>query len=343
MNEQNSREKPHWVGADVSKKKFDVGLVLAHQYFPGTQLCDIPSQTFKRSQEGLEQFFVWLDAFGLAPDNVRIVMEVTGRYSAELATWMLEKRPSLSPAIAPPTHTAAFIKSLGLRNKTDRLEACALGFYGVERQPIPYEPLMPERAELRELNRYRDTLVHQQTQLKNQQQETSSSSFVQKNQAKRLNLLKDDIERVEKQMKQHIQAHSELKHDLELLCTIYGVAFLTATTMLAELGDLRRFAKARQLTAFTGMSPKHHQSGSSINGKSRLSKQGNPRIRKALYLSAMVAIRGNNQLRITYQKLITQGKPKMVALAAIMRKQLILMRAILISGEPYNPMGITRT
>ena len=56
----------------------------------------------------------------------------------------------------------------------------------------------------------------------------------------------------------------------------------------------------------------------------------------------MVAIRGNNNMRETYQKLLKEGKPKMVALCAIMRKLLVLMRIILISGQPYQPMGITR-
>ncbi len=118
-------------------------------------------------------------------------------------------------------------------------------------------------------------------------------------------------------------------------------AFINATTILAELGDLRRFTLARQLSAFAGMSPQHRQSGTSIRGRSRLCKKGNARVRQCLYLSAMAAIRGNNQLRDTYRRLLAQGKLRMVALGAIMRKLLTLMRAILISGKRYQPLGIT--
>tara|TARA_B100000809_G_scaffold39476_1_gene34560 strand:- start:168 stop:977 length:810 start_codon:yes stop_codon:yes gene_type:complete len=269
-------------------------------------------------------------------------MEATRRHSVTLAVQILEQRPSLCPAIANPYQTAKFIDSMSIRNKTDRLEARALGFYGVERNPMPYEPPTPEHAELRALSRYRDRLVDDQTELENQMQETCNSITVQKMQTKHTKQLVADIKRIEQAMKKHVAQHDDRKRDIELLSSIFGIAFINAAMMIAELGDLRRFAHARQLTAFVGMSPKHRQSGTSIHGRSRLCKQGNPRVRRGLYLSAMVAIRGNNQLRQTYQKLLKEGKPKMVALCAIMRKLLVLMRIILISGKPYQPMGITR-
>ena len=183
--------------------------------------------------------------------------------------------------------------------------------------------------------------MRQRTALKNQTKETCASTFVQKMQAKRLRLLTGDIERVEEQMKILVDQHEDLKRDIELLISIYGVAFINATTILAELGDLRRFTLARQLSAFAGMSPQHRQSGTSIRGRSRLCKQGNARVRQCLYLSAMAAIRGNNQLRDTYQHLLAQGKIRMVALGAIMRKLLTLMRAILISGKQFQPRTTT--
>ncbi len=345
MNENSSRNismGTHWVGADVAKSTFDAALVRCNQHYPDTPLREIPACTFERSSKGVQAFLSWLDAQGLEDTDVRVVMEATGNYSTELAVWMLSQRQTLRPAIANPRHTSAFIKSMGLRNKTDRLEARALGFYGVERRPLAYEAPSPEQAELRALSRYRDSLVRQRTALKNQMKETCGSTFVQKNQAKRLRLLTRDIERVEEQMKALVAQHEDLNRDIELLMSIYGVAFINATTVLAELGDLRRFTLARQLSAFAGMSPRHRQSGTSIHGRSRLCKQGNSRVRQCLYLSALAAIRGNNQLRDTYQRLLAQGKPRMVALGAIMRKLLTLMRAILISGKRYQPLGITR-
>lgn len=338
---RNNATTSHWVGADVAKDTFDAGFVRCDQRYPDTPLRAIPTKSFQRSPKGVQTFLHWLERQGLTADNVRVVMEATGKYSTELAVWMLEQRATLAPAIVNPHHTSAFIKSMAIRNKTDSLEARALGFYGVERNPMAYEIPSPEYAELRELSRYRDNLVRQCTRMKNQMKERCSSPFVQQNQDKRLRLIKGDIKRVVKEMKQLVQAHPNLKADIELLTSIYGIAFINATTTLAELGDLRRFTRARQLTAFAGMSPRHHQSGTSIRRRSRLCKQGSPRVRQSLYLSAMIAIRGNNNFRTTYQKLLAQGKPKMVALGAIMRKLLTTMRAILISGKPYQPLGIT--
>ncbi len=344
MNQQESRNSSmgtHWVGADVGKDAFDVGLVRYDQHYPDTPLCDIPADTFACSAQGVQAFVSWLDAQGLGEAPVRVVMEATGDYSINLAVWMLEQRASLAPAIANPRQTHNFIESMGVRNKTDRLDARALGFYGVERNPMAYETPSPEMADLRSLSRYRETLVRQRTALKNQMHKTNACAYVVKDQKKRLRQLNRGIEGVEKEMKALVDEHSALKGDVELLISIYGVAFISATTILAELGDLRRFERARPLTAFAGMSPRQHQSGSSIRGRTRLCKRGNPRIRQCLYLSAMVAIRGDNEFRQTYQRLLAQGKPRMVALASVMRKMLVVMRAILISGQPYRPLGIS--
>ncbi len=344
MIENDSRNdlmNAHWVGVDVSKGVFDAALVRGTQHYPDTALREIPVHAFARSPEGTQDFLVWLDEQDVEGQNVRVVMEATGNYSTELAAWMNAQRRTLSPAIANPYHTSTFIKSMGVRNKTDSLEARALGFYGVERNPAPYEALSPEYAGLRSLSRYRDSRVCERTALKNRMKETGECAFVKQDQDKHLRQLNETIKEIEVEMKALVDRHDALKRDIELLTSIYGVAFISATSIVAELGDLRRFALARQLSAFAGMSPQHHQSGSSIHKRSRLCKQGNPRVRQCLYLCAMSAIRGENQLSQTYRRLLAEGKPRMLALGAVMRKLLVLMRAILISGEPFRPLGIT--
>ena len=330
-----------WVGLDVSKASFDAALVCPDQHWPATPLAAIPVRAFARTPAGVADLVRWLETRGQTPESTgaaRVVMEATGRYSSELAEWMLDQCPELSPAIAPPHQTAAFIRSLGLRNKTDQLEARALAFYGRERQPVPYEPLTPQDAELRELSRYRDALVRERVAAGNRAQETCASRAVAALQRKRLRLLDADIERIEQEMRRCVAENLALQRDVELLSTIYGVAFITAVTVRLELGDLRRFRKARQLTAYAGLNPSVRQSGTSVRGRAHLGKQGNPRVRQCLYLAAMVVIRGNNDLQRFYLHLRQQGKGAMAALGAVMRKLLVLMRAILISGQPYDPL-----
>jgi len=182
----------HWVGVDVSKETFDAAFVRMGRKFPSTPLCDVPARGFERSPQGVEQFLEWLSALtenDLEQGQVRVAMEAAGKYSVELAVWLLEGQPSLEPAVVCPSHTAAFIKSLGLRNKTDKLETRALGFYGIEREPAAYEPPTAEHAELQALSRYRDALVRGRTAARNRAAEGSASELVRRVQAKRLRLL----------------------------------------------------------------------------------------------------------------------------------------------------------
>ena len=94
----------HWAGCDVSKHTFDAGFVLAEQKFPATKLSDLPAEEFDRTRKGAASFLDWLDRLTAElekPFQVRVVMEATGKYSTELAMWLIELRPSLSPAIDP--------------------------------------------------------------------------------------------------------------------------------------------------------------------------------------------------------------------------------------------------
>ena len=129
------------------------------------------------------------------------------------------------------------------------------------------------------------------------------------------------------------------KRDFELLTSVDGVGPITALTVLAEIGDLRRFKRARQLTAYAGVSPRIVQSGTSVRGKTRMCKRGNQRIRQALYLSAMATLNTKkpNTLSAMHHRLCEEGKQGKAALGAVMRKQLTVMRAVIITGKPYDP------
>lgn len=329
-----------WVGIDVSKRTFDAGIAHAAQAlaFEPSVLRDIPARQFLRTREGVKDFLAW--AYRIADEagaKLRVVMEATGAYSIELTAWLTEEAPECLPAIANPKRTSDFIKSLGVRNKTDKLEARGLALYGLQRQPAAYQALSPERAKLRNLLRYRDTLVQMRVAERLRAEEAAASPTVRKLQKRRLSQLDRDIKSLEKDMAAIVKKSDQLRRDVELLTSIYGVAFLTAAVILAEVGDLRHFTRARQLTAFAGVSPRLMHSGTSLRG-SHLCKEGNARIRSALFMAATTAIRGDNQMGHYYRKLRDNGKPHKVALAAIMRKLLTIMRAILISKTKYEPL-----
>lgn len=334
-----------WIGIDVAKLSFVAANLPTKFSFGQIPFPSIKTKEFPRTKAGVKQLLFWLDdqiSGATGEVKMRVVMEATGNYSTELTMMILAVRSSMQPAIVNPKLTAAFIKSLGLRNKTDDLEARALAIYGAQRNPAPYQPDSPQLTELRALSRYRSSLVKQRVAETNRSRESVASALVKKMQNRRLAQIKRDIQRVEQQIEAIVDQTPELKPDVLQLMSIKGVSLITAVVTLSELGDLRRFNKARKLTSFAGLSPVIHQSGSSINRPTHLSKMGSSYVRSILFMSALSAIRCPGALKSFYQKLVDAGKPKKVALASVMRKLLTVMRAILISGEPYNPQYISR-
>jgi transposase len=326
------------LGLDVAKATFVAAWADPRYAGPGTPPTSLPAASFARTPEGLAQLQAWLAPRRDGRDGaVPVVMEATGAYSAELAVWLREADSAFEPAIVNPQDAMHHRKSLGLRNNTDTLAAQALALFGVERRPKPYEPLAPQRQVLRDLTRWRDHLVAQRTALANRMKEPLSTLWVRQREAAERNRLDTAVKCAEQRMKKHLKAHPDLARDVELLQTMTGVGFLTAAVILAEAGDLKRFAKARQLSAFAGLSPAHDESGSSVRGRERLCKKGNQRIRIALYLAAITAIRYDNDFARFYHRLNDAGKPPMVAIAAVMRKMLLVMRAMLITNAPYQP------
>lgn len=333
-----------WCGLDVSKATFDAALHLPSPNGRARDLRDLPAHTFDRTPEGVRQFLAWADAH-LAPyappdrprPVVRVAMEATGRYSIELAVWLLGERAKTAPAIVNPRQACHFRKSLNFRNNTDRIAARALAQYGVDRQPAPYQPFTPTQAQLRDLSRYRQRLVEDLVAEKNRAGEGAESIMVRRLQKNRIQRLQRDIKRIEKEMEKTVAKDPVLKRDAELIDSIYGVGFITAIAVVAELGDLRRFTRGRQLSAFVGTAPCNEESGSTVRKRPRMSKAGEPRLRALLYMCAMVAVEGDNDFADTYHRLLDAGKSKMAALGAIMRKLLLVMRAVVISGQPYDP------
>ena len=146
-------------------------------------------------------------------------------------------------------------------------------------------------------------------------------------QIQQLNAAMDDL----------IAQHHDLKADFDLLVTIKGIGDTTARLLLAELGDIRRFDSPKQLVALISIAPKHHQSGSSVHKRSRISKQGNARLRAGLYMPAVVAKRWNLACRSLADRLTTRQKPGKVIVIAVMRKLVHQVFGVLKSQRPFNP------
>jgi transposase len=319
-----------WIGIDVAKETFDAAIESAE----GAAVLG----HFDRSPGGVETMLAWVDStLADRAGGARVVMEATGRYSLELTTWIAQSRPVMRPAIVNPELVWAFARSLGLRGKTDAIDARTLARFGRERAPRPHEPLGPAHTRLRELTHERRALVESLVAHRQRAQEPCQSDLVAAVQGQVIGALSAAIAQIERAISEMIDEDRALAHDVALLESIPGVGRLTAAVILGELGDLRRFDRARQLSAFAGVSPREHMSGTSVRRRTRLCKRGSPAARRALYMAAVTACRGDGHLARVYRSLVEQrGLAKKAALGAVMRRLLVLMRALLISGEAYR-------
>ena len=149
--------------------------------------------------------------------------------------------------------------------------------------------------------------------------------------------LEREIEKITSQIEEQIKKHPGLKENKELLTSIPGIGEDTAIKLMAEIADVKRYSNARQLAAHAGVTPKHHQSGTSVKKASVISKIGNSRIRKALYFPAMTAKRFNPINREFCHRLEKRGKTKMAIIGAVMRKILHQVFGVLKSGKAFDP------
>ena len=122
------------------------------------------------------------------------------------------------------------------------------------------------------------------------------------------------------QTRPHINNHPSLKRQSELLDSIPGIAETRAALLLSEMTDLTQYRSARQVAAYAGLVPRERQSGSSVRGRTRLSKIGNARLRRALYFPAITALRCSPFFQVWVKGLQERGKCKMSVICAVMRK-----------------------
>ena len=134
-----------------------------------------------------------------------------------------------------------------------------------------------------------------------------------------------------------IAATPALAADAGLLASTPGVGVQTASTVLAELPALDRVPSAQSAAAYCGLSPREFRSGSSVRGRTRLSKSGNARLRKALDLPTLTAVRFNPVLKGFFDLLVGAGKPKMQAVGACIQKLVMICYGVLKNRAPFDP------
>lgn len=313
------------LGIDISKLKFDVCLF---------KVDEKPKhKVFTNNLEGFKQLIEWLIKQNAA--NAHTCLEATGTYGEALALFLSQADYRVS--VVNPAAVRAFAGAGLSRTKTDKVDADLIARFCLSQEPDLWKPPAPEIRELQALVRRLDSLIEMRVSEENRLSSGVSVEVVRQSLEEHIAYLIEQIKRTEQMIRNHIKKHPDLKRQSELLDSIPGIGETTAALFLAEIVDIRQYTSARQVAAFAGLVPRERRSGTSVRGKVRLSKIGNPRLRKALYFPAMTALRCSEFFKSWASGMRQRGKCKMSVIGAAMRKLVHLAYGVLKTGKPFNP------
>lgn len=312
------------VGIDVAKAKVDVALRQPAGKWKTKVVANSP--------KGFQELREWLAKHGVGCAHV--CMEATGVYWERLAEDLADHGFAIS--VMNPLRIKAYSESMGVRTKTDAVDAKVIAEFCANANPRLWVPASKAVRRLRALVGRRDALVGLRTQESNRLEVTATEE-VRRSIEEVIAHLDAQIEQIERQIRKDIDDDPTLKEQRQLLSSIPGVGPATSAMFLSHYGGDLRFESARQAVAFAGLDTRKHESGSSVHGRPRLSKKGHSGIRKGLYMPAVVAMTRTAWGKVFSQRLLQAGKPKKLILGALMRKIVMIAYGILKSGTPFNP------
>jgi len=281
-----------FLGIDISKDVFDVMDSSENHH------------QFKNDPSGFTGFGKLLD------ENSHCVMEATGSYYQGLATWLYSQ--SIDVSVVNPLSVKRFIQMRLKTSKTDKLDAQMIRMYGESEQPDLWKPPSKLIIEATELHKLIEILVRHRAALKNRlhalKAKGISRSPVVTSVRRQIRNLSNEIAELELKLEAVIK---EYQPDLlTRLCSIPGIGKRTAIYLIVLTHGFEKFETSRQLISYFGLNPIIRESGSSIRGKSRISKTGNNHIRNLLFMCAFTACEHNKSCREIYQRITAKGKSK---------------------------------
>ena len=304
---------PMWIGIDVAKQTIDV----AHG----------PAGELERVERALEPLQQWARTL---PQHARVVMEATGGLE-RLVTTVLRAR-AIAVCVVNPRQVRDFAKATGQLAKTDRLDARVLAHFGAALTPRVTLAQASDVEALRALLDRRRQLVETRTAEKNRRH--TAPAAVRDSIDDHIAWLDEQIERLDHAIDAAATTCTLLTEPLGRLQAIPGVGRVVGLTLLTHLPELGRLDRKR-IAALAGLAPFARESGLQRGRRAIWGGRGDARA--MLFLAAQSAARWNTPLRLFYERLVSRGKSKKAALAAVARKLLIAINAMIRDQRPWQP------
>jgi transposase len=311
--EHATAEASRIAGVDVSKDRLDVHVL------PAGQAWSVP-----RDDAGIAELCRRLEGVSL------VAVEATGGYETIVAAALSSH--GLPVVVVNPAQVRAFARALGKRAKTDPIDAEVIARFALATRP-QIRPL-PDAATslLGDLVGRRRQIV-EMIASERQRLKRSEPPRVRKSITRLLAALEKELASVDHDIDDSVRGSPIWRAKEDLLASVPGIGPIIARTLLAELPELGQLDH-KQIAALAGLAPFTRQSGT-WKGKARIGG-GRAVVRTALFIGAQVAKRWNPTLKAFYERLITAGKPKMVATIAVARKLLTILNAILRDQKPWQ-------
>jgi transposase len=295
----------------------------------------LEQRQFANSAVGHRQLMAWL---GKSKCPVRVTLEATGVYSIDVAL-ALEEAEGFAVQVLNPRKASDFARSLG-RSKTDKTDAVALAEYSRRMEFVAWKRPRREVLELRALGRHMTTLTEEHARLSNRlhaaQASRTAPRCVRDDLKRTMTGIQKRLVRLRREARMRIETEAGMHRKWLRLLAMPGIGEVSAVQILAELAGLDEEMTVRQWVAHSGLDPAHETSGTSVNRPSRISRQGNRYLRRALFMPALTAARFDPHLKAFYRQLLTRHKTKLQALTAVARKMLHAIYGIFKSDTPYD-------
>jgi transposase len=323
------------LGVDVAQKELVVSL---GRIYDDLSKEVYAHKVFSNKESGIVALLKWIKKHIHEDVKLIIVMEATGVYHEKFAYYLDEKGYDLS--IVLPNKISNYMRTLETKTITDKTCSEAITLFGLERNLDVWKRPKPVYKFLLQLTRERDQIVAERSMVKNQLHAEEVEAVPNTGSVKRLKQRIKFLNKQEQEIKADIDAYikneDEIKGQIENITSIPGVGKLTAITVLAETNGFELIRNKRQLASYAGFDIKEKQSGTSIKGKSKISKKGNRHLRKAMHLPSLSAVKHDENFKELYIRLISKHGIKMKALIAIQRKLLELTYVLFKNKTKYD-------
>ena len=309
-----------YIGIDVSKDSF----VAAYP-----KKGDYKTLKFANTTSGVRKFINSL------PAECHCVMEATGNYSM-LLLYLLQQA-NITVSMENPQKIKHFARAMLYTTKTDEIDAQLIAKYGEKMEPEPYRIpsesiilLKQKRTVLRQLKKQLTMMINLQHSLSvlPKQDPTAKVAIEQT-----IKFLRKQISKLEDEIT-HL-SNKEFKRQMELLTSIKGIGENIASALIMATGGFTYFSSAKQISRFLGLCPTYQQSGTSVNFKGHINRNGDAHLRSQLYVIAFASIRCNSACKEMYERLRARGKSGKVAIVAVANKLIRLAFAVVTNNRPY--------